>query len=918
MQNINIKETVNLPFTDFPLRASLAVKEPELLNYWQEHNLYEQILLKQKDYSKSYFLHDGPPYPNGDIHMGHALNKVLKDIVVRSKVMAGYKSSFLPGWDCHGLPIEVQVIKELKKNDLEHKKHDIAWFREKCKDFSLKYVETQKKEFKRLGIIGEWDNPYLTLNKNYEAKVLELFGKMAQNGLVHKGLKPIHWCSTCQTALAEAEIEYNDHRSPSIYVAFKVTGASAKLAEIIKNLEANIMVWTTTPWTLPANVAIAAHPEFNYLVAKTDDKAIVFVEDLKEKIQKELGLSELTILGSLSGKKLAGTKTEHPFIERTSEIINAVYVTKEDGTGFVHIAPGHGQEDYLVGLEYDLPIIMPVDEKGRFTEEVEWEGLKVFDANKPICEKMKEKGTLWHLNFVSHAYPHCWRCKKPVIFRATEQWFIFMDKPFPDSQDQTLREKSLAEIKKVKWHPSWGENRIYSMIENRPDWCISRQRYWGIPIPVFHCNKCDHIEMTGEFNKAVVELVKKEGALAWFSKDVDDILPKHLTCSKCNSRDFTKEKDIMDVWFESGASFGAALDDHPELNSPANLYLEGSDQHRGWFQSSLLIGTGTTNQAPYKEVLTHGFIVDEHGKKMSKSIGNVISPQKIVQEHGADTLRWWIANTDFKNDINISQNVLKQARDSFTKVRNTIRFCLGNLNDFDPQKDLLEYQDLSELDKWALSQLHNLITKCSNAYASFELHLLTHSVHDFCAVTLSSLYLDMIKDRLYCDYKESKQRRSSQTVLYLLVDALIKLIAPILVFTSEDVYKFFNKPDKKTSIHLEDLPKAKEEWLSIDAKKWQLLINIKDQCYQKLESLRSQKIIGSFLEAQVDLVLDQEIDFEDWESLLIISQANISTGKELKIEVSKSKEEKCDRCWKRLPLKNGICTRCQEAIANSN
>jgi isoleucyl-tRNA synthetase len=911
---LNLKETVNLPQTDFPIRAGLVNKEPELLSFWKENNIYQKFLDKQSSFSKTYLLHDGPPYPNGDIHMGHALNKVLKDVVVRSKVMTGHKSFYIPGWDCHGLPIETQVLKELKKQGQEDKKKDITWFREKCKEFALGYVDAQKEEFIRIGVIGEWENPYLTLNKVYESKVIELFGQMAENGLVHKGLKPIHWCSTCETALAEAEIEYADHKSPSIYFRFKVTEPSKKLAEIANNEPINILVWTTTPWTLPANVAIAAHPDFNYVIAKSGENYYIFVQELKEHLEQILELEQLEIVGNLSGKELLGTKTQHPFLERISEVVNATYVTKEDGTGFVHIAPGHGQEDYMVGLEYKLPIIMPVNNKGRFTDEVEWAGMEVFEANKPICQKMEEKNTLLKLKFIKHSYPHCWRCKQPVIFRATEQWFIHMDKVMLHDGQKTLREKALSEIKQTKWHPSWGENRIQSMVENRPDWCISRQRFWGIPIPVFHCNKCDSHEMTGEFNKAAIDLVKNHGTLGWFSKTAEEILPDSLVCSKCGERDFRKEKDILDVWFESGASFGAVLDTNPNLSSPANLYLEGSDQHRGWFQSSLLIGVGSDNKAPYKEVLTHGFIVDEKGKKMSKSIGNVISPQKTIKEFGADILRWWIAHSDFRNDISISRNVLVQARDSFSKVRNTLRFCLGNLSDFDPNNKL-DYDDLNEIDKWALIKLAKIIERSKNGYDNFEFHLITHSIHDFCSVTLSSLYLDMIKDRLYCDGKDSQSRRSSQTVLYYIVDALVRLLAPILVFTTEDAYRFLNKPSKEESIHLEEFPEVNTTWLNPELEeKWDYLLKIKDICYQKLEALRTEKTIGSFLEAEVKLTLDKQVTFDDWASLLIVSKVDIISGNELQADVRKSDHEKCERCWKRLPVKDTVCERCHKVV----
>ncbi|MCP4049654.1 MAG: isoleucine--tRNA ligase [bacterium] len=911
---VNLKETLNLPQTDLPIRAGLINKEPEILAEWEANNIYEKSKLMQEGFNKKYLLHDGPPYPNGNIHMGHALNKTLKDIVVRSKTMMGYKSHFVPGWDCHGLPIETQVIKELKKNGKEEKKLDIPWFRNRCKEFALDYVKTQKNEFQRLGISGEWENPYLTLDNDYESKVIELFGQMAKNGLVYRGRKPIHWCTSCETALAEAEIEYKDHKSPSIYFRFQVTEPSSELAKIINSETASILVWTTTPWTLPANVAIAAHPDFQYLAGKVDDRIYIFLDELKEHLTAILELKNLDIIGSLSGKALKGTKTAHPFIDRISTVINADYITKEDGTGFVHIAPGHGQEDYIVGQEYNLPTIMPVDEKGRFTDEVHWKGLKVFDANKEICMHMDANKTLLKLNFIKHSYPHCWRCKQPVIFRATEQWFIAMDAPMKNDK-KTLREKSLSAVKATKWHPGWGEKRIYTMIENRPDWCISRQRFWGIPVPVFKCNNCNHAEMDGPFNKAIVELVKKEGTAAWFSRTADEILPEDLNCSKCKKRDFSLEKDILDVWFESGSSFGAVLENRQELHSPANLYLEGSDQHRGWFHSSMLISIGAKNNAPYKEVLTHGFLVDEKGRKMSKSEGNVIAPQNVIKEYGADILRWWIAGSDFKNDISISKNVLNQSRDSFSKVRNTIRFCISNLYDFDYEKDGIAFDEQNEIDRWALSRLQNLIEKTKSAYENFQYHIVVYSIHDFCTRTLSSLYLDMTKDRLYCDGKLSKKRRSTQTTIYNIADALIKLIAPVLVFTSEDAYKHIPESKKEESIHLEQLPEINVEYKNQELEeKWHTLLNIKDLAYQKLEKLRCDKVIGSFLEADVDLTLTESVEFNDWESLLIVSNVNITEGPEIQVNAGKAEYEKCERCWKRLPLNKGLCQRCIKAI----
>ncbi|MFC1751882.1 isoleucine--tRNA ligase [Thermoproteota archaeon] len=944
-----IKETLNLPRTDFPIRAGLVEKEPGILHNWDQKTIYNKLLEKQTKASKTFLLHDGPPYPNGDIHMGHALNKILKDIVVRSKTMTGHKSRFVPGWDCHGLPIEMQVIKELRKTNQEEKKQDIPWFRQRCREFALGYVENQKKEFIRLGIFADWDKPYLTLDKDYEAKVISLFGDLVENGLIYKGRKPIHWCITCETALAEAEIEYEDHKSPSIFIKFKVVNPSKKLASLITGKTShiektdaqsesdvlktlNILVWTTTPWTLPANVAIAAHPDFNYAVFKAGKDVFICVDALQDSIIKELELTETQNLGVIKGHDLAGTETTHPFFDRVSPIVNAVYVTKEDGTGFVHIAPGHGQEDFLVGLEHHLPIIMPVDDRGYFTKEAQqFEGMRVLDANKPICELMKEKGTLLKLKFLKHSYPHCWRCKQPVIFRATEQWFVAMDKPMlkgkplnesskaktedVSSKGKTLRESALNAITHCTWYPAWGQKRIFSMVENRPDWCISRQRYWGIPIPVFICAKCNHPEMGEVFNKAVVELVKKEGTLAWFSKSAEEILPDSAVCSHCGYNSFKKESDILDVWFESGSSFGAVIENHPEMELPADLYLEGSDQHRGWFHSSMLISIGSRNAPPYKAVLTHGFVVDDKGRKMSKSLGNVISPQSVIKEYGADIMRWLVAGSDFKNDIGIAKPILNQARDTFSKTRNTIRFCLSNLYDFNVEKDTIAFENREEIDKWAGIKLQRLIERVTAAYNEYEFHIITHAVHDFCAVTMSSLYLDMVKDRLYCDAAKGVCRRSTQSALYEIVDVLLRLISPILVFTTEDAYTYFNKPDKLESIHLEPFPQQVQGQIDVQLeKKWEELLKIKDVVYQQLEQLREKKAVRSFLEAKVTLTLDQEIDFKDWPSFFIVSQAAVKQGKTLSASVEPAKGEKCVRCWRIMALEEGLCERCKQAV----
>jgi len=915
---LNFKDSVNLPKTDFPIRAGLLEREPQLLQFWNSEEIDTAFTLDALSSKQLFTLHDGPPYPNGAIHMGHALNKVLKDIINRFYYMNGYGTRFIPGWDCHGLPIETQVIKSLQGTADEPKRTDIPWFREQCKQFALDYVEEQKAEFKRLGIFADWDTPYLTLNPKYEAAVIRKFGELADNGLVYHGRKPIHWCMHCETALAEAEIEYADHRSPSVFVTFKVSAGTAAVAGFMsEDRPVSLLVWTTTPWTLPANVAVAAHPDFEYAVIQTDAELLICVSERASALIELLQLQNAEIIGRIKGKDLAQSMLSHPFLDRTVPVITADFVTNEDGTGFVHIAPGHGQDDYLVGQANQLPIIMPVNDQGCFTSDVEWAGMKVFDANKLIVQRMESLGTLKKLQFISHSYPHCWRCKNPVIFRATEQWFIGMDMP-TTSDGQTLRTKALQAVRNTQWVPAWGQKRIEPMIANRPDWCVSRQRSWGIPIPVFKC-RCGHTEMAGEFNKAVVDLVAKHGTTAWFENSADEILPNHLTCSKCGQRHFEKETDILDVWFESGASFASVIEQNDGVHYPADLYLEGSDQHRGWFQSSLLIGVGTSGHAPFKAVLTHGFIVDDKGKKMSKSLGNVVAPQDVIKEYGADVLRFWIAGSDFKDDVGVSKAILNQSRDAFSKVRNTIRFCLSNLDGFNPDTDLVDDADLTEVDRWAMLKLHQLISKVDELYRRYDFHLITHALHDFCAVTLSSLYLDMVKDRLYCDPVSSTTRLSTQTVIHRIASTLIRLIAPILPFTAEDAFGYFTMPNKPKSVHLLPFPHANAIYLDADLDaKWTQLLSIRDQVYQHLEVLRTQKTVRSFLEASVDLVLPEPIEFNDWPLFFIVSQVTVSSGAELKITVSPAVGQKCARCWKVLPLPEALCGRCKIAYSEKS
>lgn len=908
-----IKASVNLPKTDFPIRAGLINLEPELLEKWESDDLKSALAAKQKSATETWVLHDGPPYPNGNIHMGHALNKILKDIIVRSKTMQGYRSPYKPGWDCHGLPIEVQLLKQLKKEKNTTLKNDITAFRNRCKDFALAYVDTQKEDFKRLGINATWETPYLTLDPHYEAEVIRSFGKMADNGLIYKGRKPIHWCMHCETALAEAEIEYDDHRSPSITVAFPVNTPSPELANVLKNNSpAHFLVWTTTPWTLPANVALAANANYEYVVFKCQKGIFIAVKELVEKIVEEAELGIYETMGTVLGKDLLGSTATHPFIHREAPVLNAEFVTNEDGTGFVHIAPGHGQDDYFLGLEQKLPIIMPVDDQGRFTSEVpNWEGQQVFEANKAIGMHLDELKRLIKLKFIKHSYPHCWRCKNPVIFRATEQWFVGMDIKM-NHTGNTLREAALEAIKTTQWFPEWGEKRIRAMVENRPDWCISRQRSWGIPIPAITCTGCGESLIGGETCTAITAFIRQHGTTAWFESDTTEIVP-NASCPNCNGTTFKKESDILDVWFESGASFMGVLETDPTMTNPAAMYLEGSDQHRGWFQSSLLIGIGATGNAPFERVLTHGFIVDEKGQKMSKSQGNVIAPEKVLKQYGADILRWWCAGTDFKNDVAISDNILNQARDSFGKVRNTIRFMLSNLADFDKKKNSIAINDLTPIDAWILNQFKTLLEKCNTHIEKFDFHQLVHNVHDFCAVTLSGQYLDVVKDRLYCDSKDGLSRRSTQTAIHTMVEALITLVSPILVFTAEDAYRHFTAPNKASSVHLCDLPRNIAV-PAINQTDWTHFAEMKSAIYQELESMRKNKNIKSFLEVKVNITTPTPPQVGNIAELLIVSEASITKGDSFSFKIETLPEEKCERCWRYLPTKNKLCKRCTPEV----
>ncbi len=895
---MDYRNTLNLPKTDFPMKANLAKREPDILRHWEVTKIYQKITQQSKGRVK-YILHDGPPYANGNIHIGTALNKILKDFIVKSKFMSGFDSRYVPGWDCHGLPVEHEVEKSLGKRK---ETLSLVEIRKRCREDAANYVNIQREEFKRLGVFGEWENPYLTMNFSYQATIVREFGKFLLNGSVYKGKKPVHWCPTCKTALAEAEVKYEDHRSSSIYVKFKLVSEVENLFPNPKRKPVYVIIWTTTPWTIPANLAIAFHPDYPYVAVDIGHEVYLMAEALMEEVMAKFGIQTYEVLAKFPGQKVEGLKCRHPFLERDSLLILASYVTLDTGTGCVHIAPGHGQEDYESGIQYGLEIYSPVDDEGRFTQDVPFfAGQFVFDANESVNRKLAEVGALLTEETIEHSYPHCWRTNDPIIFRATEQWFISMEK-------NGLRKEALRSINEVKWVPPWGRDRIYGMIENRPDWCVSRQRAWGIPIPVFYCQVCQYSLIAQEVIDHVIRLFEERGADVWFEEETNRLLPEGTRCPQCGGKEFTKEMDILDVWFDSGVSYAAVLEPREDLQFPAHLYLEGSDQHRGWFHSSLLTSVGTRGSAPYEAVLTHGFVVDGEGKKMSKSAGNVIAPEEVIQQLGADVLRLWVAAEDYKDDIKISDEILKRLADAYFRIRNTYRFLLGNLYDFDPEKDRIPYSQLQGIDRWALHRLQKLIAKVREAYDRFEFHGVYHTVQNFCAVEMSSLYFDILKDRLYTSSPNSLGRRSAQTVLYEILKSLTTLMAPILAFTTEEVWKHLPRESGKVeSVHLASFPEVKPEYLDETLEKdWERIWEIRAVVTKALEEARKSKKIGLSLDAQVHLYLPEKLypfihPYErDLSSIFIVSSVTLKLsqdGQEVRAEVFRADGQKCERCW---------------------
>lgn len=891
-------KTLNLPNTDFPMRAGLPQSEPVTLKKWDDNDIYGKLM--EKNAGKPMFvLHDGPPYANGNIHLGTALNKVLKDFIVRYKNMSGYCAPFVPGWDTHGLPTELKA--RAKAGVSSSDAISDVELRQICRDFALGYLDDQRNQFRRLGVIGDWSNPYITLTKDFEATQIEIFSEMAQRGYIYKGLKPVYWCPECKTALAEAEIEYAEDPCFSIYVKFPVCDDLGKISALgVDPQKTYFVIWTTTTWTLPGNVAVCVGPDFNYCVIKSGDEFYVMAEELYKSAFEAAGVEDYEVVAEIKGSELEYIKTRHPFLDRESLVIVGDHVTLDSGTGCVHTAPGHGVEDYDVCRNYpEIPIIVPVDADGRLTEEAgQFAGLLTDDANKPIAQHLESLGLLFGLKKIIHQYPHCWRCKKPVLFRATNQWFCSVD---------DFKADAVKAINDVEWIPGWGKDRITSMVQDRKDWCISRQRRWGIPIPIFFCKECGEPYIDKAAMDAVAALFREEGSDAWFTYSAEEILPEGAKCSKCGHTSFEKERDIMDVWFDSGVTHAAVCKARPNLTWPADLYLEGADQYRGWFQSSLLTSVAVFGEAPYKSVLTHGWVVDGEGKKMSKSLGNGIDPQEVVDQYGADVLRLWVASSDYHVDIRISKEILKQLSEAYRKIRNTARYILGCINDFNPDTDSVAIDELMPIDKWAINKLNELILKVKAGYDSYEFHQVYHAIHNFCVVDMSNFYLDVLKDRLYTEKADSKARRAAQTAIYIILDSMTRMIAPILAYTSDEIWKYMpHRADANAECVLfNDMPAHIE--ISLDADfiaNWDKIHELRDTVKKQLEVAIKDKMIKSSLEASVTLsATGAEYEFiksveNELDAAFIVSEVVVEQADgELTVTVNKAQGEKCERCW---------------------
>lgn len=921
--------TLFLPKTSFPMRAGLTKKEPAMLEHWAQHKIYKKVI-KNRTGNPIFILHDGPPYANGKIHIGTAYNKVLKDFIVKFKTMMGFYSPFVPGWDTHGLPIETEVIKAFHLN---RETLSPIEFRKKCKDFTAGYIKTMTSQFKRLGVWGDWENPYITFEPEYEAKQVEIFGEMAKKGYIYKGLKPVYWCTSCVTALADAEVEYGDHTSPSIYVSFRVKDDTAVHEELKGS---SLVIWTTTPWTLPGNTGVALHPNFEYTLFRSGSRKFMVATELLDDFTRNTGVQVDEPIKIFRGSDLEGVVLRHPFVDRDSPVVFADYVTLDTGTGAVHTAPGHGLEDYETGVKYKLDIISPLDDLGRFTDAVpKFKGLFCQEANEAIIAYLKEIGVLLGVGELTHSYPHCWRCKNPVIFRATEQWFASID---------GFKQDALRSIDEVSWYPESSINRIKSMVENRSDWCISRQRTWGVPLPIFYCSKCKKEIINSTTLDAVIDLFSREGSDSWFTRSAEEILPEGFTCPHCGGTGFTKEKDIMDVWFDSGTSHAAVLETRPELRWPTDLYIEGSDQHRGWFQSSLLTAVSARGRAPYKIVITHGFTVDGEGKKMSKSLGNTVAPEEVINKYGAEIIRLWAVSSDYSVDIRISEEILGQLVESYRKIRNTIRFILGNLNGFNPKEYTVNYEDLEQIDRWLMNRLQAVTQNILQSYEQWQFHLIVRDITSFCNNDLSSFYLDIVKDRLYCS-GPTKLRASAQTVLYTALANLLSLTAPILAFTCEEAYSVMREEilepfglDAKESIHIMDFPKGDHACIDEDlTRTWDTLIEVRKDVLKQIEVLRAEKVIGHSLECEIELYADGEIfavlekNLDELAPLFVVSKVKLSSpktapadafrGELVNVIARKSQAKKCARCWRFLQSVGendahpDLCDRCSSVVS---
>ncbi len=916
------KKTLSLPETAFPMKANLPQNEPKRLARWNEIDLYARIR-EQSQGRPKFVLHDGPPYANARIHIGHAMNKILKDIVVKSRTMSGFDAPYIPGWDCHGLPIEHAVDKQLGSKKREMSEAD---FRRACRDFADKNIDLQRDDFIRLGVLGDWFRPYTTMSFHYEAAIADALGRFIRTGMVYKGLKPVHWCTHCQTALAEAEVEYRDHTSPSIYVRFRMSDDAVKQLDLPIEKPLYAVIWTTTPWTLPANLAIAVKPDFDYDVVEHDGTNYILASELTKQVMSTLGWSDYNVVKVFKGASLEHLTYRHAFLPREGPIVLGDYVTVDAGTGLVHTAPGHGADDFNTGRRYGLDIYTPVNHRGQFTDDVPlWAGMQVFKANPLIVEHLRERGALLKAETITHSYPHCWRCKNPVIFRATEQWFISMD-------EKALRERALAEIEKVTWYPAWGHDRMRGMVENRPDWCISRQRLWGVPITVLYCEGCGETVTSPELFAKVKEIFEAEGADAWFDRPASDFYS--VEC-KCGSTEYRKERDILDVWFDSGSSHIAVLQSRPELTWPADVYLEGHDQHRGWFQSSLLIGTGVEGGAPYRGVVTCGFVLNEGGDKMSKSTGNALSPQDVIKQSGADILRLWIATADYTDDVVFGPQILTRVGESYRKLRNTARYLLANLHDFDPATDALPAEQLLDVDKWALARAAEAFERCRRAYETYEFHAVHRALLELCTVDLSALYIDISKDTIYCDAPASHSRRSAQTAMYLIARGLTAVLAPILSFTADEIYLELPGP-KEESVHLAQFPEL--DTPIIDVAAWERIFRVREAVFKVLERARDAGEIGKSIDADVQLhcdvvpaVLTGTADV-DLSKIFIVSHVDFVPADDgvadfvevegigrIGITTTRARGHKCGRCWlyrEEVAQDGDLDERCERVVAS--